>query len=100
MIFRHLHPRFILLEKVVTIALLLPGTLPLHAQPIEDNPSACDCDQITISSEEEQGGCPDSVKRETCAKFREMEQWQETLKKQKELRRLEDSMVPRYRKTH
>jgi len=92
---RQLQARFIPLWIVVTLALLLYGCNPVNSQAIENNPSACDCNTITISTDEEHGGCPASVKREACPKFREMEQWQEKLKKQEESRELENRMNPR-----
>jgi hypothetical protein len=67
---------------------------PLAVYSDEENPSACDCKAIVISAQEEQDGCPASVKREACTTFREMEQWQIRLRQQRELRRLEEKMPP------
>ena len=56
----------------------------------EEDPEACDCNTIVISTEEALNGCPANVKSQTCEKFREIVEWQSTLKKQQELRRYED----------
>ncbi len=65
---------------------------PLKVYSDEENLSACDCNTIVVSTQEEQDGCPASVKREACPQFREMEQWQIRLRNQQELRRFERRM--------
>ena len=67
---------------------------PLKVYSYEENPSACDCNTIVISTQEQQDGCPASIKREACPTFREVEQWQIRLHHQQEQRRLEDRMNP------
>ena len=67
---------------------------PLKVYSDEENLSACDCNTIVVNTQEEQDGCPASVKRETCPTFREIEQWQMRLRHQQEQRRLEDRMNP------
>ena len=67
---------------------------PLNVYSSEDDPSACDCNTIVISDQEEQGGCPASVKGEACPQFRNIEEWQMRLRQQQKLKRLEDRMNP------
>ena len=67
---------------------------PLKVYSDEENPSACDCNTIVVSDQEQLDGCPASIKREACSMFREMEQWQIKLRSQQEQRRLEDRMNP------
>ena len=81
--------------KTPAIIFLFIIFLSLDAYSGEEDPSACDCRTIVVSAQEEQDGCPASVKREACTEFYQMEQWQMKLRQQRELRRLEEQMIPR-----
>ena len=80
--------------NLLRFSIILFILFPLKVYSDEENPSACDCNAIVISTQEQQDGCPASVKREACPMFREMEQWQIRLRSQREQRRLEDRMNP------
>ena len=67
---------------------------PLKVYSDEENPSACDCNTIVVSTQEELDGCSAKIKREACPTFREIEKWQMKLRNQQVQRRLNDSMNP------
>ena len=91
---RHVRPEIFIVKKIIIFVFLFFSFLSLNIHASEDNPSACNCNTIVIGDQEEQGGCPLSVKRETCPKFREMENWQMRLRQQQKLKDLEDRMNP------
>lgn len=83
-----------IVKKITIAVFLLINLVPFYAWPAEGDPSACDCKTIVISDDEAKNGCPASVKRETCPLFRDSEQWQQKLEKQRELKNMEDRMNP------
>ncbi len=78
--------------NLLRFSIILFILFPLAVYSDEENPSACDCNTIVISAQEQQDGCPASVKREACPTFREIEQWQMRLRQQREQRRRFDDI--------
>ena len=80
--------------NLLRISIVLFIIFPFELYSKEENLSPCDCSSIVISTQEQQAGCTANVKRETCPQFREIEQWQQTLRRQRELREFEDRIPP------
>lgn len=78
------------------LVLLAMCCVVLQAYAEDINPEACDCDSLHLSEAEIAGGCPHSVKMETCPRYREAMLWQERLRQERERRDLERRMEPRY----
>ena len=67
---------------------LLSGLfLPGNVYSEEKDPSACDCNNLVITTDEEEAGCTDDVKREACAQYRQIEDFRESIKLQKRAER-------------
>jgi len=81
-----------LLRFFIVFSILFPTSV----YSSEEDPSACDCKTIHISTQEQVSGCTANVKWDECPKFRDAARGESSLLNRHRLKRLEDSMNPKH----